>query len=84
MTDLYFTYQHKQHWMRILRVDDKPDHVAVYECLLDGREYIYFESQLSDEGTISESSLFADALVAYMEHDKDDTVAMTRWRDEEG
>lgn len=81
MVSLNFTHEGRQHFIRILRVDEKPENIAVYEGLLDGNEYFYWESQLNEDGSLAEWHLFADALQAYMAHEKDDTVVKTRWRD---
>lgn len=83
MATLNFTLNGQHHWIRVLHADDKPDHIAVYEGLADGQFYIYWETLLDDNGYVTQDQLFADAMKAYIEHEQEDTVVKTRWREEE-
>jgi hypothetical protein len=78
MTDLYFTNNGAQHFIRILAVDTKPGEVTVYEALVDGREYVNFEFHPE---TSDVYELFEHAIKAYRAHKAENTTIQTRWRD---
>lgn len=81
MTDLHFTHGGKSHSVRVLSVDDKPSGAVVYEGLVDGREYVYWESDPDASGEVTVWNLFRDAIDAWLEHQQDDSQTKTRWRE---
>jgi hypothetical protein len=66
MSDLFFNIDGKQHYLRIRPNLDETDHgTQVYEALIDGREYTFFEVALDGFGTVDVWSLFEAAIAAY-------------------
>ena len=76
MTELHFNHEGKQTFIRILAVDQKPGDKIVYEGMLNGREYFYWESDAKTEWT-----LFQDAIRAYDEHLNDTRTEIRVWEE---
>lgn len=81
MTELHFNFAGKSHNIRILGVDDKPSGAVVYEGLVNGREYVYWESDPDEAGEVAIWQLFRDAIDAWLDHQQDDSKTQKRWRD---
>ena len=82
MTELHFNVNGKTHFFRLRIIDNKPEGVAVWEALIDGREYVFFESKIDPDGEDPQIwELFELAIEAYLDHSKDETITQTRWRD---
>lgn len=78
MTDLHFQHDGVHHYIRILQVDTKTDPdglpLVVYEGMIDGREYCYWESEAANVW-----NLFQEAIAAYVEHTADDRIEIRRF-----
>lgn len=80
--DLYFNLNGKTHYFRLRVVDHKDKDVDVWEALVDGREYVFFESQIDPNGEGPQVwELFELAIQSYLDYGKDETTVKTRWRD---
>lgn len=81
MPDMMFNFSGKSHHMRVLAVDKKDTGATVYEALVDGREYVYWEADPDVVDDLNAWSVFAGAIRAYLSHEQDDSTTQTRWRD---
>lgn len=77
---IWFNIEGRTHSLRILGVDEKAEHVIVYEAMVDTSEYIYFEA----ERGASEWAVIGAACEAYVRMLEDDEEVnrrkvKTRW-----
>ena len=81
MTDLYFNFGGESHFIRIRANLDSTDRgTAVYEGLVDGREYVFFEVDLDNAGEVEVWSLFERAIAAYRAQCSETEIKRSEWR----
>lgn len=82
MTDLHFLFNGEQHYIRLRPgLDQTPRGTVVYEGLIDGREYVFFEVDLDRQGEVDVWWLFEAAIAAYRAQVVETQVTRTEWRD---
>lgn len=86
MVNLFFNLGGTTHSLRLREIDQKPDEISVWEGLVDGSEYVFFEAKLDPFGDPPEVwELFELAIESYLNYTKNTTtevVVQTRWKDE--
>lgn len=81
MSDLHFMLNGEQHYIRIRgNLDTTDRRTTVYEGLVDGREYVFFEVDLDEAGRVDVWSLFERAISAYRAQCEQTEVKRTEWR----
>lgn len=79
---LYFNLGSESHYLRVRAgLDSTSRGTQVYEALMDGRVYVFFEVELDIDGTVDVWSLFEAAIAAYRAQRADDSVTKTEWRE---
>lgn len=83
MSDLHFMLNGEQHYIRVRpNLDTTERHSTVYEGLIDGREYVFFEVDLDDAGQVGVWSLFERAIAAYRAQCDETEVKRLEWRND--
>lgn len=75
MSEIFFNVDGKTHHLRILPVDSKPPDVTVWEAMVDGSSYTYFEGHHD----IEVWQLIELAVQSFLEYRMDDRLIKTRW-----
>jgi hypothetical protein len=74
MTGLYFNHEGRTYSLRLRCVEDEAD--AVWEALVDGATYLYFEAPVNTEIW----TLFGYAIAQFVEYRSSTEVVTSEWR----